>query len=249
MSHAVVVGGYHSVEALLSHAPERVLELWIIKSDIARLQPLITLAERQHIAVQLMHAERLDQLCESALVHQGVGARCHPLESPTEAGFLQSMAEIKRPLLLALDGIQDPRNLGACLRSASVFGVDGIILPRNRAADLTPVARKAACGAAELIPIVRVTNLVRTLLALKENGVWVVGFSEYATTSLSTCDLGSSACMVLGNEGDGMRRLTRETCDQLVSIPAFGILQSLNVSVACGVALYAATSSRNRSIP
>ena len=148
------------------------------------------------------------------------------------------------PLLLVLDGVTDPHNLGACLRSADAAGVAAVIVPRDRAAGLTPVVRKVAAGAAETVPLVQVVNLARTLRELKERGVWLVGTSDDAARTLYDVDLSGPTALVLGSEGEGMRRLTREACDELVSIPMAGAVESLNVSVAAGVALFEAVRQR-----
>ncbi|MCB1854974.1 MAG: 23S rRNA (guanosine(2251)-2'-O)-methyltransferase RlmB, partial [Halieaceae bacterium] len=147
-------------------------------------------------------------------------------------------------LLLVLDGVTDPHNLGACLRSADAAGVDAVIVPRDRAADLSPVSRKVACGAAEVVPFVRVTNLARTLQALKERGVWLYGTAGEAQQSLYASDLTLPLALVMGAEGAGMRRLTREQCDFLVSLPMAGSVSSLNVSVASGICLFEARRQR-----
>jgi 23S rRNA (guanosine2251-2'-O)-methyltransferase len=149
------------------------------------------------------------------------------------------------PLLLILDGVQDPQNLGACFRSADAAGVHAIIAPKDKAVGLTPVVSKVACGAMETVPFVQVTNLARTLEMLKELGVWIYGAAGEAEKTIYQTDLKGPAAFVLGSEGDGMRRLTRETCDVLVKIPMFGTVESLNVSVAAGVVLFEAVRQRS----
>jgi 23S rRNA (guanosine2251-2'-O)-methyltransferase len=149
------------------------------------------------------------------------------------------------PLLLVLDGVQDPHNLGACLRSADAAGVAALIVPRDRAAGLTPVVRKVAAGAAETVPLVAVVNLARTLRSLKERGVWLVGTDDAADRTLYQADFAGPVAVVMGSEGEGLRRLTRDCCDQLVSIPMAGAVESLNVSVATGVVLFEAVRQRS----
>jgi len=148
------------------------------------------------------------------------------------------------PLLLVLDGVQDPHNLGACMRTAEAAGVAAVIVPKDRAVGLTPVARKASAGASEVVPLVQVTNLARTLRSLKERGIWLVGTTDATDTDLYGQDLRGPLALVMGNEGEGLRRLTSELCDYLVSIPMAGVIESLNVSVATGVCLYEITRQR-----
>ena len=150
------------------------------------------------------------------------------------------------PLLLVLDGVTDPHNLGACLRSADAAGVAAVVAPRDRAAGLTPVVRKVAAGAAESVPFVAVVNLARTLRELKERGVWLVGTDDEAERTLYDVDMTGPTAIVMGSEGEGLRRLTREACDELVRIPMGGAVESLNVSVAAGVALFEAVRQRQR---
>jgi 23S rRNA (guanosine2251-2'-O)-methyltransferase len=164
-----------------------------------------------------------------------------------EGDLLDLVEGLGRPaFLLILDGVTDPHNLGACLRTADAAGVDCVVAPRDRAVGLTPVVRKVAAGAAETIPFAQVTNLARTLESLKQAGVWVVGTAGEATDELYTVDLTGPLAVVMGAEGDGMRRLTRETCDRLVRLPMAGGVESLNVSVATGVVLYEAVRQRQR---
>ncbi|MBS0395808.1 MAG: 23S rRNA (guanosine(2251)-2'-O)-methyltransferase RlmB, partial [Proteobacteria bacterium] len=172
-------------------------------------------------------------------VHQGVVARVAPLAPLAEDELLMRLGGGTRPpLLLVLDGVQDPHNLGACLRTADGAGVDAVIVPRDRASGLTAVVRKVAAGAAETVPFTQVTNLARFLRALKEQGVWVVGADGEAEALHTAADLTGPVALVLGAEGTGMRRLTREQCDLVVRLPMLGAVESLNVSVAAGVLLY-----------
>ncbi|MDX1697729.1 MAG: 23S rRNA (guanosine(2251)-2'-O)-methyltransferase RlmB, partial [Thiohalobacterales bacterium] len=177
------------------------------------------------------------------LRHQGVVARC--LGSPTTASVDALVTNLDHPaFLLILDGVQDPRNLGACMRCADAAGVDAIVVPADNACDITPVVSKVAAGATHSVPYFRVSNLRRTLSALKEQGVWIVGTSDQAESTLWRSDLSGPIAVVLGAEGKGLRRLTQEHCDFLVSIPMLGHVQSLNVSVAAGVVLYEALRQR-----
>jgi 23S rRNA (guanosine2251-2'-O)-methyltransferase len=172
------------------------------------------------------------------VAHQGAVAAVRPLKAWDEHDLLAAISEIDRPLLLVLDGVTDPHNLGACLRTADAAGAHAVVIPKDRAASVDGVVRKVAAGAAEFIPVATVTNLARALDMLKERGVWVAGTDGEAPESLYGADLDRPLALVLGAEGDGMRRLTRERCDFLVRIPMAGNVESLNVSVAAGIALF-----------
>ncbi len=189
---------------------------------------------------------QLDRLADGER-HQGVDRRARAARRaiPRRSSRRRSKSlGDAPPLLLVLDGVTDPHNLGACLRSADAAGVAAVIVPRDRAVGLTPVVRKVAAGAAETVPLVQVVNLARTLRELKERGVWLVGTADDAARTLYDVDLSGPTALVLGSEGEGMRRLTREACDELVSIPMAGAVESLNVSVATGVALFEAVRQR-----
>jgi 23S rRNA (guanosine2251-2'-O)-methyltransferase len=187
-------------------------------------------------------AETLDDLSARAEAGQG----SHPNLWP-EAQLLSKVDEAERPvLILVLDGVTDPHNLGACLRSADAAGVDAVVVPKDRSADLNPAVRKVACGAAEVVPFVRVTNLSRTLDALKARGVWVFGAAGEAAGPIYDHDLTGPVALVMGAEGSGLRRLTRERCDFLVSLPMAGSVGSLNVSVATGICLFEVVRQRRR---
>jgi len=188
-----------------------------------------------------MHALR-QQLGDVA--HQGVAAEITPLPPWSEDGLLDALQSAQAPLLLALDGVQDPHNLGACLRTADACGALAVIVPRDRAAQLTPAVRKVAAGAAETTPVVVVTNLVRTLKLLKEAGLWIVGADAAAEKAARQVDLRGPVVLVLGAEGTGLRQLTRQNCDFLVHLPQRGTVESLNVSVAAAMLLYEALRQR-----
>jgi 23S rRNA (guanosine2251-2'-O)-methyltransferase len=178
------------------------------------------------------------------VTHQGAVASVRPLKAWDEHDLLGSIVELDSPLLLVLDGVTDPHNLGACLRSADAAGAHAVVIPKDRAAAVDGVVRKVAAGAAEFVPVATVTNLARALDMLKERGVWVVGTDAEAPETLYGADLDRPLALVLGAEGDGMRRLTRERCDFLVRIPMAGQVASLNVSVAAGIALFEARRQR-----
>jgi 23S rRNA (guanosine2251-2'-O)-methyltransferase len=180
------------------------------------------------------------------VAHQGVLAEIDPLPPWSEADLLTALEQARAPLLLALDGVQDPHNLGACLRTADACGALAVIVPRDRAAHLTPVVRKVAAGAAESTPVVVVTNLSRSLGLLKEAGLWVIGADAGAEQPAATADLTGGVVLVLGAEGSGLRQLTRQHCDRLVRLPSLGAVESLNVSVAAGMLLYEARRQRDR---
>ena len=239
------IGGFHAVEAALDDADKKPREVLILggRKD-ARMASLLTLAERRKVTVRTVSKDQLDLLAPG-LRHQGVIAAVEAADYQGEEA-LELPATPER-LVLVLDGVQDPHNLGACLRSAEAAGVTAVIIPKDRAVGLTPVARKAAAGAAERVPVVAVTHLVRTLERLKELGYWVTGLAGEAEESLYAADLTGPTVIVMGGEGEGLRRLTRETCDRLVKIPMTGKIESLNVSVAAAVCLF--ESVRQRSVP
>ena len=240
-----LVYGIHAVAALLARRPAAVRRLTVQtgRTD-RRVQELVEAARAAQILVELRPVAELDALLPG-LVHQGVVARVEPAKTLDENQFLAALdVELHPPLILVLDGVQDPHNLGACLRSADGVGADAVVVPRDRATGLTPVVRKVAAGAAETVPLVQVTNLVRFLRELKDAGVWVVGTDGEADKLHTEVDLKGPLAIVLGAEGTGMRRLTREVCDHVVRLPMRGAVQSLNVSVATGVMLYEALRQR-----
>lgn len=244
---APVAYGIHAVRVMLARNPQRVRRVLVTSGrDAGRLGELKALAERAGVQVTPADAPLLDRLAEGGR-HQGVVAEIAPRVGDPET-LLEEALEAARglPLLLVLDGVQDPHNLGACMRSADAAGVHAVIAPRDRAAGLTPVARKVAAGAAETVPFIPVVNLARTLRDLKDRGVWLVGTDDAADKAYFEVDFTGPLALVMGSEGEGMRRLTRECCDQLVSIPMAGAVESLNVSVAAGVVLFEAVRQRGR---
>lgn len=240
--------GLHPIIALLRETPERIKQIFVQggRQD-ARLQEMLALAQKTNVRVQITSRDALDQLSENG-VHQGVVAHLLTTNRYTEAELPQLLDALTEPaFLLVLDGVQDPHNLGACLRSANAAGVHAVIIPKDKSASLTPVVYKAASGAADITPLIPVTNLARTLNQLKERGIWVYGASDAASKNIYAADLKGSIAWVLGAEGEGLRRLTRETCDDLFSIPMQGAVSSLNVSVAAGVCLFEAVRQRSKS--
>lgn len=239
------VYGLHAVNAALERAPERVLEMWLASArDDARAAELTARAETAGVRVQAVSREALAKLVGD-VVHQGAVLAMRPLRPWDEHELGAALARLSEPaLILVLDGVTDPHNLGACLRTAEAAGAHALIIPKDRSATLDGVARKVAAGAAEFVPVASVTNLARTLESLKERGVWVVGTDGEAEQPIYSADLKRPLALVLGAEGSGLRRLTREKCDFLVRIPMQGHVQSLNVSVAAGIVLFEALRQR-----
>jgi 23S rRNA (guanosine2251-2'-O)-methyltransferase len=233
------VYGLHAVNAALTRAPERVLEMWMAgPRDDARSRDLKSRAGVIGLNIQTASPDALAKLVGD-VAHQGVLLAMRPLKPWDENDLMESLGRAsKDPLLLVLDGVTDPHNLGACLRSADAAGALAVVLPKDRAASVDGVVRKVAAGAAEFVPVATVTNLARTLESLKERGIWVVGTDGEAERAIYAADFKRPLALVLGAEGSGMRRLTRERCDFLVQIPMAGHVQSLNVSVAAGIALF-----------
>jgi 23S rRNA (guanosine2251-2'-O)-methyltransferase len=240
-----IVYGLHAVRALVSRNPGRVARLWVLAGRTDRkLGELTELAERNRIVVGEVAAAILDERTHGA-VHQGVLAEVRASMELSEVDLPSVIQSIEGvPLVLVLDGVQDPHNLGACLRSADALGAHAVIIPRDRAASVTPTVRKVAAGAAETTPVVSVVNLARSLGQLKELGLWLVGADAQAQIAAEAAALDGPLALVLGSEGEGMRRLTRETCDLLVKLPLSGTVASLNVSVAAGILLYEVSRQR-----
>ncbi|GLS25252.1 23S rRNA (guanosine(2251)-2'-O)-methyltransferase RlmB [Marinibactrum halimedae] len=241
------VFGLHAVQTLLKTAPHRVVELRVLKDrKDQRLQKIINAANNANIPIQGLHRSALDKLVDGN--HQGVVAIAQPGETYSEH-HLQHILDNDNltPFFLVLDGVTDPHNLGACLRTAEAAGVHAVIAPKDNSASLNAVARKIACGAADIVPYVLVTNLARTLKDLQEAGVWIIGTAGEATTELYDADLKGPIALVMGAEGKGMRRLTREYCDHLVKLTMAGEVSSLNVSVATGIALFEAVRQRREA--
>jgi 23S rRNA (guanosine2251-2'-O)-methyltransferase len=248
------VYGIHTVDSLLRRNPKSVqcLLLQVGRED-KRMIALLELAQNQGVAVARERRADLDAMVSGR--HQGAVARMNVAAVQEasaasnlwrESDLLEAVENKKGPMLiLVLDGVTDPHNLGACLRSADGAGVDAVVVPKDNSADLTPVVSKVACGAAQVMPFVRVTNISRTLQALKARGVWLYGADGVADRSIYDSDLKGSLALVMGAEGAGMRRLTREQCDNLVHLPMAGSVGSLNVSVAAGIFLFEVVRQRS----
>lgn len=245
MSESRVIYGFHAVTSRLRGAPEAVREIYV---DAARTDhrgaDLLAFAKTRNVRVMMVDTRRLDGLTGNAR-HQGVAANVAAVKLATHIDdVLETLTE--PALLLILDGITDPHNLGACLRVADAMGVHAVIAPKDRAVGLNATVSKVASGAAEAVPYISVTNLARTMRELKEREIWITGMDEHGTTDLYAAKLDGARALVLGAEGEGMRRLTRESCDELVRIPMLGTVESLNVSVSAGICL--AETRRQRLI-
>lgn len=240
-----LVYGIHAVKTIIQQAPHRIRQLFTFENRRdQRLQEILQIASAAGIQYQLTSKAKLDELARSTH-HQGLVAVLSSEMNCNESDLIDFVEKLAEPaLLLVLDGIQDPHNLGACLRSANAAGVHAVIAPKDRAVALTPVVRKVASGAAELTPFIQVTNLARTLRELKEIGIWVYGAAGEADKSIYQVDMKGPTAIVMGAEGEGLRRLTRELCDELIKIPMIGTVESLNVSVATGVCLYESIRQR-----
>lgn len=244
MSDLEQVHGMHAVEALLRHHPKRIKQLYLAEArNDPRMQVIRELAQGMRIHILECERAELDERIEG--VHQGVVAMVTPSQVWSEQ-MLESLLDQQEqaPLLLALDGVTDPHNLGACLRTADAAGALAVIVPKDKSATLNATVRKVACGAAEVMPLVTVTNLTRTLEKLRKRGLWVVGTAGEAEQEIYQQDMKGPLVLVMGAEGKGMRRLTREHCDYLVKLPMAGSVSSLNVSVATGICLFEAVRQR-----
>ncbi len=246
----VFIYGMHPIQVLLDTAPERLLQLMAYEgSHQKRLETLYLQAMGLGIRCQRVSRKLLDQYAGTDK-HQGIVAsvRAKPRLQEHSIEGLSREALGRDPFVLILDGVQDPHNLGACLRTADAAGVDAVIVPRHQSASLSPVVHKVACGAAETVPLIEVSNLARCLKQLKAQGIWLVGTRLEATQSLYSVDLKGPLALVLGAEGSGLRHLSAEHCDFLVQIPMYGAVASLNVSVATGICLYEALRQRQAHI-
>lgn len=246
MTDAVYIHGLHAVRAALKYDPGKVLEAWVEKGRRdARMTRLRDELQRLDIPVHAMDRRALDKRCDDG-AHQGVVIRYQGEKPRSEEDLKDLLTSLDTPaFLLVLDQVQDPHNLGACLRTADAAGVHAVIAPRDRAVGLTPTVHKVASGAARTVPFFQVTNLARTLEMLKKQGIWLVGTSGDAGQSVYTLDLDGPLAIVMGAEGEGLRRLTSEACDYLAHIPMAGGVESLNVSVATGVMLFEAVRQRS----
>jgi 23S rRNA (guanosine2251-2'-O)-methyltransferase len=245
MSTKEWVFGIHAINALLKHRPEVVLQIYLQSGRLdKRISKITDRANSLGIPLEVMEKKELDKKADGS--HQGAVAFCKEIKLEYNESYLEELLnKLERPpLLLVLDGVTDPHNLGACLRSAEAAGVNAVIVAKDKSVLMNATVRKVASGAAEIIPFIVVTNLVRCLQNLQKRGIWVMGAAGEADKSIYDTDLKGALALVLGAEGSGLRRLTRETCDELLSIPMQGETSSLNVSVSAGVFLFEALRQR-----
>lgn len=236
-SKSELIYGIHAVESALKHRAENVLQLWVLQGRTdKRVNTLLDLAKQGGVSVQAISADKMKKKCSDA-THQGVAADLR-ISKASQMALEDILSKPGSLLLLILDEVQDPHNIGACLRSADGAGVDAVIVSKNRSPGITAVVRKVACGAADTVPFIQVTNLARALEKIRDSDVWIVGTAGETDNSLYDINVGQRMALVMGAEGKGMRRLTRENCDELVYIPMRGSVESLNVSVATGVSLF-----------
>lgn len=243
-----IIYGIHAVKHALRTSPEDVLEIWLQegRQDSGEITSIVNTANAAMISLQQVSRDSLDSFAGD-VHHQGIALKRHSNRNPLRDldSLLDSIREAE-PFLLVLDGVQDPHNLGACLRTANAAGVDAIIIPRDRAVPVNTTVRKIACGAAEYTPVISVTNLSRALLRLQKQGVWCFGLSEDAEDGIYSMDLTGPIALVMGGEGRGLRQNTRKHCDKLVRIPMQGDVESLNISVAAAVCLYEVVRQRSQ---
>ncbi|MBO1928348.1 23S rRNA (guanosine(2251)-2'-O)-methyltransferase RlmB [Thiomicrorhabdus sp. 6S2-11] len=238
-----LIFGLHAVERFLKQAPQSVFSIQFIKGKLnARQQSLLDQARALGLNVELVNKSAFSKADGN---HQGVMAMVEKQKDLTEADLLKIAEEASNPLFVFLDEVQDPHNLGAILRTADAVGVDAVVIPKNQSVGMNATVRKVACGAADTVKLVVVTNLVRTIKDLQQQGVWMIGLAGETDQNIYQMDFKGSIGIVMGAEGTGLRRLTREACDHLAAIPMVGSVESLNVSVATGVTLYEAMRQRS----
>lgn len=231
--------GMHAVEAVITRQPERFIEIYALKGrQDERVTSIVNIARKQGISVQFMTRNVLDNKAGENN-HQGIMARVKPAAQLDEADLAELITHSKKPpFILILDGVTDPHNLGACMRSAEAAGVTAIVVPKDNSSKITPVVQKVASGAAEMVPFIQVTNLARTMRYLRDEGIWVFGTAGETEQTLFDTTFKGPIAIAMGAEGTGLRRLTREHCDELIKIPMAGTVSSLNVSVATGICLF-----------
>lgn len=238
MSSQNYIYGFHAIESMLNVRPELIIEVFALKGrEDARAENVLRILKEMGVVVHIVGKNEIENRVGDAS-HQGIIARCKSLSLFEEKHLPFLLENAAKPLILILDSIQDPHNLGACLRSANAFGVDIVIAPKDKSVGITPAVRKVASGAAEITPFIQVSNLARTMRWLQEQGVWIVGTDGEADLNLHQVDMQGPIAIVMGSEGEGMRTLTRKHCDYLAKIPMSGAVESLNVSVAAGICLY-----------
>lgn len=245
MSKSIVIFGFHAVQAQLDANPECLLKAYTLGSrKDKRLNTINIQLNQLRINTQHLTKQQLDKLTNNQ-THQGIVAEILSPNLPNQDELMQCISKLETtPLILILDSVQDPRNLGACLRSANAAGVDCVVINKNGSAPINALVHKASSGALNQLKIFSVTNLVRTIKALKEQNIWIVGLDGSTNTSLYQIDLTTPIAIIIGSEGLGLRTLSKKTCDQLAMIPMQGNVESLNVSVATGISLFEANRQR-----
>jgi 23S rRNA (guanosine2251-2'-O)-methyltransferase len=244
MSAPSLVFGLHAVRALLTRSAGRVRRMFVdARRDDSRMREILQLAQAANIKPERVDAKALSARLGD-VAHQGVMVEVDPMPPWHEDELVEALAGAKNPLLLVLDGVQDPHNLGACMRTADACGALAVVVPKDRAAGMNATVRKVAAGAAETLPLVTVINLARALKLMKDAGQWIVGADMSGSKLAWQADLAGSLSLVMGSEGDGLRELTRKNCDFLVRLPQVGAVESMNVSVATGMLLYEAVRQR-----
>jgi len=245
MAKFETIYGIHAVKHTLEQSPENILEIWIQdnKRTAATLEQITQLSSGLSLPIQYVSKQAIDNLSRKKN-HQGVLIKYKQASSANISlnSLLENIKDM--PLFLVLDGVQDPQNLGACLRTANAAGVTAVIIPKDRAAKVNATVRKVASGAAEKTPVITVTNIARTLKDMKDAGIWIIGTAENATTTIFDEDFNKSLAIVMGGEGKGLRQNTRKKCDAIVNIPMLGNIESLNISVATGVCLFEVVRQR-----
>jgi 23S rRNA (guanosine2251-2'-O)-methyltransferase len=238
MSKNQTTFGIHAVNSILERQPERFIEVFVLKGrQDERMEPIINQLRKLGVSVQFVHRKALDERSQGEQ-HQGVVAIVKAAKTLNESDLDDIISNAEQPFLLILDGVTDPHNLGACLRTADAAGVNAVVVPKDKSVGLNPTVSKVACGAAETVPLVQVTNLARTMRDIQQAGLWIIGTAGEATQDVYRAKLQGPIALAMGAEGKGLRRLTREHCDELISIPMAGSVSSLNVSVATGVCLF-----------
>ncbi len=240
----ITIVGEYAVKSLIEHAQERVQSVFFCKGAAPERQRSVeSLARSCGVALEWVDKSSFEKITR-APNHQGIAAKCRAKEPGTLLDLKARLSQADNALVLMLDEVQDPHNLGACLRSAEVFGVTAVVWPKHRAVKLNETVYKLAAGAVERLTLIEVSNLAQSIDAVKESGLWVAGLAGEADQMMSGFDLKGPTALVMGNEHKGLRSLVRKKCDVLLSIPQLGVTESLNVSVACGISLYEAVRQR-----
>jgi len=245
LSKLNTIYGRHAVFALLDQHPHLITQLFITSTLLVELESRYSKAILADMNIVTLSNQALTKKFGDEIVHQGIAVMCKPLPTYTEKDLPDLLQNIAVPLILILDQVQDPHNLGACLRSANAMGASCVIIPKDRSVGMTPVVQKVACGAIAITPIISVTNLARCMQSLQKQGLWLVGLAADSDCELREVDLSGPVGIIMGGEANGLRHLTKKHCDYLARIPMYGTVESLNVSVATGMALYEVAQQRH----